>query len=223
MEAQLITRPADSPFVHAVTQWVIGTDDRNMAAPDGYWDFVVLKQEGQTSILLTGQTTTAVPLHFAPGDELLTISFKASAFLTFIPSLATLDRALFLTKTGNSFRLASDIFEIPTFDNVEAFARSLVQKGQLCQDDVVEALLADHPLAYSPRSIQRHFVRTTGMTYTYFRQIQRARRAADLLQHGNLAGDVAYEAGYADQSHMSRSLKRILGQTPTAIATLQHL
>lgn len=223
MEGQLITRPSDSPFVDAVTHWVIGIDDRSVATPDGCWDFVILKQGGQTNILLTGQTTMAVPLHFAPGDELLTISFKASAFLAFVPSLTLLDQALLLTRTGSHFRLASDVFEIPTFENVEAFARSLMHKGHLCQDDVVEALLADHPLAYSSRSVQRHFVRTTGMTYAYFRQIQRARRAAALLQRGNPASDVAYETGYADQSHMSRSLKRILGQAPTAIATLQNL
>lgn len=223
MDARLITRPADSPFVQAVTHWVIDHDDRSLATPDGCWDLVVFKQETQTSIMLTGQTTTAVPLQYAPGDELLTISFKASAFLSFVPSLAMLDRAIFLTKTGDRFRLTSDVFEIPTFENAEAFARSLVQKGHLCQDDVVEALLADHPPAYSARSIQRHFLRTTGMTYAAFRQIERARRAAALLQRGNLAGDVAYEAGYADQSHMSRSLKRILGQTPTAIASSQRL
>ena len=222
MEARLITRPADSPFVHSITHWTIGTDDTAIATPDGCWDFVVLKRDTQTTILLTGQTTIAVPLNFAPGDEIMTISFKASAFLAFITSSALLDHAIILSKTHNSVQLASDVFEIPTFANAEAFAQSLVSKGHLYQDDVVEALLANHPLAYSPRSVQRHFMRTTGMTYTYFRQIQRARRAAALLQSGHLASEVAYESGYADQAHMSRSLKRILGQTPTVLATLQR-
>lgn len=223
MKGQFLTRSSDSPLVEAVTHWIIGTDESSIAAPDGCWDLVVLKQDGQTNILLTGQTTTAVPLHFAPGDEILTISFKASVFLAFVPSLTLLDQAFLLTKIGSSFRLASDVFEIPTFENADSFARSLMHKGHLCQNEVVKALLTAEPPAYSLRSIQRQFLQTTGMTYKYFRQIQRARQAAALLQTGNSAIDVAYETGYADQSHMSRSLKRILGQTPTVIAALPRL
>jgi hypothetical protein len=223
MESRLTIRHADSPFIQAVTSWVIGHDDTSLATPDGCWDLVVLKQAAKTSILLTGQTTTAVPLHFAPGDELMTISFTASAFLAFIPATTMLDRGIFLPKTGNHFRLASDVFEIPTFDNAEAFAQRLLYKGHLCQDQVVDALLRDSPPAYSSRSLQRRFLRATGMTQTSFRQIQRARQAADLLQRGTPAIDVAYELGYSDQSHLSRSIRRILGQTPTAIARLLRL
>jgi len=223
MESRLTIREADSPFVQAVTSWVIGNEDRSMAAPDGCWDLVVLKQDGRTNILLTGQTTRAVPLPFAPGDEIMTISFKASTFLSFIPAISILDRGILLPKTRNSFQLASDVFEIPTFENAESFVQSLVKKEHLYQDKVVEELLQDHPQAYSPRSIQRRFLRATGMTQKYFRQIQRARQAAALLQNGIPAAGVAFETGYADQPHMSRSLKRILGRTPTEIVTQKNI
>lgn len=223
MEPQLTIRRTDSPLVQAVTRWVIGDDDRRKAVPDGCWDLVVLKQQDQRHVLLTGQTTQAVPLDFAPGDEIMTISFKASAFLAFIPSEAMLDRALFLPNTHACFQLASDTFEIPSFDNVEAFVQNLIKKDHLRQDEVVDELLMDHPQAYSPRTIQRRFIRATGMTQKYFRQIQRARQAADLLQNGINAIAVAYETQYADQAHMSRSLKHILGYTPTEITLLKNL
>lgn len=223
MESQLTIRPADSPFVQAVTRWVIGDADRDHAVPDGTWDIVVLKQDGQTNVLLAGQTTRAVPLQFNPGDEILTISFKASAFLTFIPAGELLDRGILLTKTSRGFQLAADVFEIPTFDNAEDFVRSLVKKDHICQDEVVEALLADQSPAFSLRSLQRRFLRATGMTHNAYHQIQRARQAAGLLQSGNPASAVAFAAGYADQPHMSRSLKYILGRTPTEIAALQIL
>ncbi len=223
MESQLTIRPADSPFVQAVTRWVIGDDDRDRAVPDGCWDLVVLKRNGETNILLTGQTTQSILLQFDPGDEIMTISFKASAFLAFMPAGELLDRGIFLPKTRHSFQLAADVFEIPTFDNAESFVRSLVKKEHICQDEVVEAMLMDDVQAYSLRSLQRHFLRATGMTHNYFRQIQRARQAAALLQNGNPASAVAYETGYADQPHMSRSLKHILGHTPTEIAALKIL
>jgi hypothetical protein len=223
MQPQLTIRNSDSPFVQAVTRWVINHDDRGKAVPDGCWDLVFINHEGQTNILLTGQTTRAVPLRFDPGDEILTISFKASAFLAFIPSTTTLDNGILLPRTGTSFQLGSDHFEIPSFENVEEFTRSLLKKDQLRQDEVVAEVLRDQPPAYSLRSIQRRFLRATGMTHSYFRQIQRARQAAALLQSGKSAVEAAVEMNYADQPHMSRSLKQILGYTPTEIASLKTL
>jgi hypothetical protein len=119
MESQLTIRPADSPFVQAVTRWVIGDADRDRAVPDGTWDIVVLKRNGETNVLLAGQTTRAVPLQFDPGDEIVTIPFKASAFLGFISAGELLDRGILLPKTRHSFQLAADVFEIPTFDNAD--------------------------------------------------------------------------------------------------------
>jgi hypothetical protein len=223
MESRLTIREADSGYIEAVTNWVIGNEDRSIAAPDGCWDLVVLKQDGRTNVLLTGQTTQAVPLPFTPGDEIMTISFKASVFLSFIPAATMLDRAILLPNTRRSFQLASDVFEIPTFENAEGFVQSLMKKEQIGQDDAVEEALRNHPPAYSLRSLQRRFLRATGMTQNYFRQIQRARQAATLLQNGVPATRVAFETGYADQPHMSRSLKRILGRTPTEIAALKRL
>src|SRR5512142_955550 len=96
MESQLTIRQVDSPFVQAVTRWVIGDEEMSVAAPDGCWDLVVLTQDGTTNMLLTGQTTQAVSLPFAPGDEIMTISFKASVFLSSIPAMAVLDRGILL-------------------------------------------------------------------------------------------------------------------------------
>lgn len=222
MESQLTSRPADSPLIQAVTYWVIGDESESLAAPDGCWDLVVLKQDDQTNLLLTGQTTRAVSLPFTRGVEITTISFKASAFLSVIPAAALLDRSIMLPITGKHFELASDVFEIPTFENAEGFVQKLLKKEHIHQDTVVDETLRDRPPAYSPRSIQRRFLRTTGMTQIGFRQIQRARQAEELLQQGVPAINVAAELGYADQPHMSRSLKRILGRTPSEIVLLNN-
>jgi AraC-like DNA-binding protein len=191
--------------------------------PDGTWDIVVLKRDGQTNVLLTGQTTRAVPLQFDPGDEIMTLSFKASAVLAFVPASGLLDHGILLPKTSRTFQLAADVFEIPTFDNAESFVQRLVKQGHLAQDEVVEAWLAGQAPAYSLRSLQRRFWHATGMTHTTYRQIQRARQAAALLQQGRPASEVAFATGYADQPHMSRSLKQFLGHTPTEIAALHIL
>jgi AraC-like DNA-binding protein len=48
-------------------------------------------------------------------------------------------------------------------------------------------------------------------------QIERARRAAILLQEGISILDTAYELGYFDHAHLTKSLKHFIGQTPTQL------
>jgi hypothetical protein len=217
MASQLTIRQSDSPYIHAISSWTIGREEQAIAIPDEHWDIVMIRQDGNTNVLLTGQTTHAVPLHYDPGIEVVTIAFKPSVYLDFIPSESMLDNALLLPKTKFDFQLASDFFEIPNFENAEDFVQSLVTKGHLHQDDLVKNLLEYKPLGYSERSLQRRFLRTTGMTQHSFRQILRARRAASLLQNGLPAAETALEVGFSDQSHMIRSLKSILGLSPKEI------
>jgi methylphosphotriester-DNA--protein-cysteine methyltransferase len=52
------------------------------------------------------------------------------------------------------------------------------------------------------------------MTHTTLKQIDRARQATMLLREGLSPGDAAVEAGYFDQAHLTRSLRRLIGLTP---------
>jgi hypothetical protein len=67
------------------------------------------------------------------------------------------------------------------------------------------------------RTIQRRFLRATGLTQNAARQIERARYATSLLQQGVSILDTVLEAGYFDQPHPARSLKFLIGQTPAQI------
>jgi AraC-like DNA-binding protein len=84
---------------------------------------------------------------------------------------------------------------------------------------VVEAVLQNQPLDLSLRSVQRRFLRATGVTRGTFDQIERAKEAATLLEQGGSIADAVYYAGYADQPHLTRALKRFMGQTPGQILT----
>jgi methylphosphotriester-DNA--protein-cysteine methyltransferase len=53
----------------------------------------------------------------------------------------------------------------------------------------------------SQRSVQRHFRRVTGMTFSSYQQIQRARHAAALLSSGSSVLNATFDAGYFDQAH----------------------
>jgi methylphosphotriester-DNA--protein-cysteine methyltransferase len=104
------------------------------------------------------------------------------------------------------------------FDNADTFFDHLVRQGLLVHDPVVTAALQNQPQVVSRRTVRRRFSQATGLSPGYIHQIERARQAADLLREGVSILDTVFQAGYADQSHLTRSLKHFLGETPAQIA-----
>jgi methylphosphotriester-DNA--protein-cysteine methyltransferase len=83
--------------------------------------------------------------------------------------------------------------------------------------EVVGASLQGQLKDLSLSTIQRRFLRATGVRQSTARQIERARHATLLLQQGVSILDATLEAGYFDQAHLTRSLKHFIGQTPAQI------
>ncbi|HEX9134837.1 MAG TPA: helix-turn-helix domain-containing protein [Ktedonobacteraceae bacterium] len=82
---------------------------------------------------------------------------------------------------------------------------------------MVDAALQGPLKGCDPRTVQRHFRRATGLTQSTQWQIERARYATCLLQEGVSILDTVEQADYFDQPHLTRSLKRYIGQTPAQI------
>ncbi|MEZ4736251.1 MAG: AraC family transcriptional regulator [Caldilineaceae bacterium] len=62
------------------------------------------------------------------------------------------------------------------------------------------------------------FKRSTGLPVHEYVIQQRVKRAKDLLLHSKLpASQIARQVGFADQSHMARLMRRVLGVTPTSL------
>ena len=219
MSLELDERPADSPFVQRITHVRFAGTGGGVTTPDGCWDLVFLRMRGCVVALQTGLITRPVHLGFASGDEYLCISFKPGVFMPRLPGDQMLDRGVVRPIVSpRSFWMDGDAMEIPSFQNAEGLVARLARQGMLRRDEIVEGVLTGSPRAITPRTVQRHFLRTTGMTRKAFEQIQRANRAVDLLRQGRAAVDVAMDLGYADQPHLVRSLKRTMGQTPGEIA-----
>src|SRR5206468_4004694 len=102
-------------------------------------------------------------------------------------------------------------------ENADTFVDRLVRDGLLAREPVVEAALHGRLNELSLRSVQRRFLRATGLTHGTVFQIKRAHQAAALLQQGVSILDTVDQAGYADQPHLTRSLKRFLGHTPAHV------
>jgi AraC-like DNA-binding protein len=81
------------------------------------------------------------------------------------------------------------------------------------RDPLVTDVLRGHRPAVSGRTVERRFRAVTGLTRGGIRQIERARRAAELLALGEPAADVATKLDYFDESHLARALRSYIGRT----------
>jgi methylphosphotriester-DNA--protein-cysteine methyltransferase len=122
------------------------------------------------------------------------------------------------TASRNSFWLAGSVWQFPDYDNADTFVARLVRQDLLAHESLVDAVLQGNPLKdRSLSTVQRRFLRATGLTQSAVRQIERARYALHLLQQGVSILDTVEQAGYFDQPHLTRSLKHFIGQTPVQI------
>jgi AraC-like DNA-binding protein len=213
-------RASDSPFIERV--WCCHSEGGGpfLSVASSHWEFVVTRLAGETTITLRGPETKPREINCPSNGEWFAIRFKAGTFMPALPVSRLLDGndVNLPGAMRNRFRLDGSVFEIPDFGNAEVFVERLVSRGMLVRDAAVAAALAGDDEAINARTAQRHFHLATGMSHTMLRQIERARHATLLLREGLSPGDAAFEAGYFDQAHLTRSLRRLIGLTPGSIA-----
>jgi hypothetical protein len=218
MTIQIERRGADSPFVHQVTRFTCAEDDAFMTTPDGLWDLVIQRCRGRVHVLQTGLITRPVEVPLEAGDEFISIAFKPGVFMPRLAGASMLDRGFERpAATSRTFWIDHYQLEIPTFENVEGLVSELARRAIIVTDDVVANVVDGRPPEISRRAVQRHFRRVLGLAPHHLAQIYRAGQAVSELERGGRAIMVAHELGYADQAHMIRSLKRIMGCTPSQI------
>lgn len=214
-------RLADSPLVASVRRVQYKARTREMVLPDGSWDLLFIRPAGGPMIAVqTGQIVAPLPVDHEAGDELLVVAFKPEVYLPKLPGHKTFQLGVMrpVENKDRSFWIDSDRLEVPSFDNVEHMVAAMARKGLIERDPVVARALQGNGQRLDERSIQRHFAAVTGLSFKGFQQIARAQEAARLLRAGRSLSQVAAELAFTDQSHMTHSLKRFLGQTPAQLA-----
>ena len=212
-------RLSDSPLVERV--WRSHSEDAGMflSVAASAFEMVVTRHRGRTFLTLRGPETRATTADCPAEGEWLGIRFKLGTFMpAFLPGNLLDRRDVTLPGAStHAFWLNGSAWEYPSFENAEVFVLRLVRKGLIVRDSIVDAVIHRHSQTLSLRSTQRHFLRATGITYSTWRQIERARHATNLLREGVSILDTVYQAGYFDQPHLTRSLTQRIGQTPAEI------
>lgn len=211
-------RPSDSPYVERVWRSYSEYSGMFTSIASTHYDMVIEKIQGRIRLYLHAPEHWASSAYCPADGEWVGVLFKFGTFMPRFPaSKLTAGGVLLPSASSRSFWLDGSAWEFPTYENADTFVDCLVREGLLVREPVVDAVLQGQPNVMSLRSAQRHFLRATGLNHTEMSQIERARCATILLRQGVSILDTVYQAGYFDQPHLTRSLKRFIGQTPAQI------
>lgn len=214
------SRPSDSPFVESIWRTQSEVEGSFISSANTHFGIVIVRYKGQTTLFVRGPETRATPAE-APADaEFLGIQFRLGTFMPHLPPRMVMDRQDFVLPEAagdHKFWLDGSAWQFPDLENVDAFIEKLAHEGLLTRDPIVDDVVQGHAETLSLRSVQRRFLHATGLTPKGVQQIERAREALARLERGYSILDTAYELGYFDQSHLTNSLRRFMGQTPAQI------
>jgi len=212
-------RPSDSPYVESITRGWTTADGSSIRPAETHWHMVFVRVNGRSLALHVGPLTSAGVAAWGAGAEILWVKFRLGVFMPHLPAKDFLNVETFLPEAGGqSFWLNGSAWQLPDFENADTFADQLARRDVLAADPVVNAALQDRASKTPLRTIRHRFAQATGLSQSHIRQHDRAQQAAALLRQGVSILDAAYHAGYYDQPHLTRSLKRFVGQTPAQLA-----
>lgn len=213
-------RESDSPYIERVWRSRSRSGGMFLSMADSNIELVVSHLPGSITVTLRGPVSRASSVDCPPHGRWLAIRFCMGAYLPDFPTAALADhQSVDLPVLANGrFLLGGAAWEVPSFDNAEQFVARLAAAGAIALSGHTHAMLEGDLKRASQRSLQRHFRQVTGMTLSQHQQIQRARNAAGLLLDGHSLLDTAYDAGYFDQAHLTRSLRDLIGTTPARLA-----
>jgi AraC-like DNA-binding protein len=96
-------------------------------------------------------------------------------------------------------------------DNLKELQDSIMEKPENIY--LIEEMAADTQV--SPYHMIRKFKKAFGLTPHQFQIQCKVRKAQKLLETNKSIPEVAYEAGFCDQSHLDRCFQKIVGMTPS--------
>ena len=206
---------SESPLVDFIWRTEDLTDGMYVASADARWDMIFTRShDGKTRVLLCGPSFKTAQVPYSPGNKHIGICYEPWAIFTDIPitTMLNVTKALPMP-SDDTFVMQGVTWKFPTYESIDEFVAEQEKRGLLKADPIIRDILENKPVDMSLRSVQRHFVKTIGMSPRRVRQINSARQAVKLLQQGYTLSEVAYELDYADLPHMTRMLRRFTGYT----------
>lgn len=215
MFSAFLTEP-DGALPGAVMEawrFVAGENLLTPVMPDGCRDLIVRTAAGgRPQWFISALADTAYEVPCVEGESFAGYRFRPG---TVVQAQALLDAI-----SARSDMDAADLLSIIE-DHVQPDARLTEALAALAEAPGIAA--ACRHLGVSERRLERLLMRGTGRTPAYWRSLARARRAARALAGERPLVDIAADAGYADQAHLSREMRRWFGASPGRLRTTPAL
>ena len=216
-------RQSDSPYVESITRGQTLSAGSTIRPAEIHWHLVLRKLSSGIHLLVVGPWTTAGVASWGKDAELLWIKLRLGTFMPHLAPRSLLDSETVLPgASSSSFWLRGSAWQFPDFENADTFVNRQVRDEILARDPLIGAVLEDGAPRVASRTVRHRFLRATGLTQGHIRQMKRAQQALALLQDGASILDAADQAGYFDQPHLTRSLKRLIGYTPAEIVRMSR-
>ena len=181
---------------------------------------MIWEEDGKHFVAIRGPETQATSAPVPEDSASFGVIFRLGVYMPDLPVIQLVDDQIQLPDaTRQKIWLNGSAWELPTYQNVDVFIDRLVRENILVREPLIESALFNHTMGdVSLRTIQRRFLHTTGISHNTILQIERARHATMLLKNGSSILNTVDALGYSDQPHLTRSLKRYIGQTPAQIS-----
>lgn len=183
-----------------------------------YWGISFVRgADGAVRAELNGPRLEARIVESDAGDEYWGVELRAHVVIRGADKRAIAGATVPLDVRGGTVSVGGSAVPVPAFDELEHFVDALLRDGALIADEEVWRALGGMVSGWSARTWQRRIARVTGMTRGQLERTERARAAYHLLQQGVPPAEAAHRAGFADQPHLTREMRRFAGQTPARI------
>ncbi len=203
-------RPSSLPYIQCIWRAsVVQADEYDDPAKDTWGLAFTQRADDSLSAELLGQSFQYSVLDSTVGDEYWGVEFYSYVTMRGVDKPGMTGKLVHLAVADGRFFIGDDSYDIPSYNELEAFCERLAARG-----------IISHTTRHAQMSLrnqQRQHRQTVGLTRKQVEQIKRAEHAAKLLKNGATPTNAATEAGYADQAHMTRSLKALLGKTPSQL------
>jgi len=200
----------NAPTANAVlTKWTYESrhSTRTTIIPDGCRDLIIERHNNnrvRCFVSQLGRSTYSVNLR--AGVHMVGLRMK--------PGIRIDEPALLRWASHNN---PQNLLETDRLDEFCENPRSATDALACLQSDVSSVAEAARRLGISSRTLQRTVRQLTGETPHFWLALARVRRTCRSLHHFERMADAAATFGFADQSHMTREVKRWFAAAPTAI------
>ncbi|APX34728.1 AraC family transcriptional regulator [Brachybacterium sp. P6-10-X1] len=208
----------DSPVLECVWQARATRDECYLVPAVEYWDLWFARAAGGELLAgLSGPTLGHRWIRSTIGEHSWGVQLKAHVVLPGVSKQLLLGGEQRLFVEAGHVTLAKHAVPFPEFADLEAFTDRLLGLDVLRCDGDVRRMLSGDDVGYSERHRQRRVRAATGLTPKQIEQLSRAREAFALLMQGVPPIVCAARCGFADQAHLTRSLRAFHGQTPAQV------